>query len=222
VVVELQAGEGGEDSKLFVHDLFAAYVKYGNSLNQSEILESSKGSVTAKFWGEGAGKAFQEEGGKHIVQRIPPTEKRDRRQTSVVIVVVLPMLPDLPQLDEKDIEMKFQGGHGKGGQHQNVTDSAVRMKHIPTELSVFINGRDQHANRREALRILAAKVHEHYTEKQNAEFGKAKKQQIDGGGRGNKIRTYNFIKSRAVDHRTGKKTKNVRAVIERGRFDLLR
>jgi len=225
VVVELRAGEGGEDSKLFVHDLFAAYVKYGNSHNlESEILESSKGSITAKFCGKGAGKAFQYEGGKHCIQRVPPTEKRGRRQTSQISVAVLPMPPKRERslIPESEIDIKFSVGSGPGGQHKNRTESAVTMVHRPTKIKVYLDGgRCQHSNRADALEILSAKVNQHRNAQKAAERSAERKRQVDGGGRGNKIRTYNYIKSRAVDHRNGKKTKNVQAVIEKGRFDLL-
>jgi peptide chain release factor 1 len=95
------------------------------------------------------------------------------------------------------------------------------MTHKPTGLQVFINGRDQHANRREALRILTAKVSDYHRAKSDAEYGKLRADQMADQGRGNKIRTYNFICSRAVDHRNGKKTSKVHKVIERGEFDLL-
>jgi len=133
----------------------------------------------------------------------------------------------MPEIDvripESEIDVKTQGGHGKGGQHQNVTDSAVRMRHVPTGLQVFINGRDQHQNRREALRILTAKVSDFYRSQQNDEYGKMRKGQLGDAGRGgDKVRTYNFIQSRAVDHRTGRKTSEVWRVIGKGEFDLLK
>lgn len=165
---------------------------------------------------------FGREGGKHCVQRIPPTEKGGRRQTSYLTVAVLPVPKQSRRtLSESDIEVKTQGGHGKGGQHQNKTDSAVRMRHKPTGLHVFINGRSQHANRREALRILTAKVNDYMCAQEDAEYAKLRKLRMGDGGRGDKIRTYNFIKGRAVDHRSGKKTSEVRRIIERGAFNLL-
>ena len=180
--------------------------------------------MAARFWGQGAGKAFQYEGGKHIIQRVPPTEKRSRRQTSVVTVAVLPMPPKRERslLPESEIDIKFSVGSGPGGQHKNRTESAVTMVHKPTGVRIYLDGgRCQHKNKSEALEILSAKVNRQANAKKAAERSADRKKQTDGGGRGNKIRTYNFIKSRAVDHRTGKKTKNVQAVIERGRFDLL-
>lgn len=186
------------------------------------MLASSNGHFSAKITGSGAWEAFKREGGKHCVQRVPPTEKSGRRQTSSVVVGVLPVPREVEiEIPDSEIDVKTQGGHGKGGQHQNVTDSAVRMRHIPTGLQVFINGRDQHANRRDARKILTAKVADHYRAQQDSEYGKLRADQMADQGRGNKIRTYNFICSRAVDHRNGKKTSKVHRVIERGEFSLL-
>jgi len=208
---------------LFVDDLAGAYCKYAlNNGVKSELVASTEGHVLIKFRGDGVGKLFQDEAGKHCIQRIPPTERNGRKQTSMISVAVLP-IKDNPQcLSEKDLEITTQKGHGPGGQHQNKTESAVRVKHIPTGIMVFINGRDQHGNRREALKIITAKVNEYYQQKNDSAYNTERKAQLDGGGRSNKIRTYNYMESRAVDHRTGVKTGKVRDVIEKGRFDLLK
>ena len=208
---------------MFAQDLFSAYAKYATAKGlQSKLLASSNGHFAAKITGPNAWSAFSREGGKHCVQRIPPNEKSGRRQTSYLTVGVLPVYEvadiTIPSLD---IDVKTQRGHGPGGQHQNKTDSAVRMRHIPTGLTVFVNGRDQSSNKRDALRILTAKVIDARRAQQDAEYGKLRADQMADQGRGNKIRTYNFICSRAVDHRTGKKTSKVKKVIERGEFGLL-
>ena len=155
------------------------------------------------------------------MQRVPPTEIKGRRHTSYLSVAVLPIINVAEKpLDASEIEIKTQGGHGPGGQHQNRRDSAVRMTHLPTGIQVFINGRSQHANRAEALRILTARVRDHEQQAADANYRSLRKSQFGSTGRGNKIRTYNYVKDRAVDHRTGKKTR-VRRVIEKGEFDLL-
>lgn len=221
--MELQFGEGGDDSKKFVQELFSAYCKYADSLGfKSELLSSSDGQIVAKFVGEGVWNAFQYESGKHCVQRQPDNNK-GQKHTSMVAVAVMPMRPDTDYeaLPDDEIEIKTQGGHGPGGQHQNKTESAVRMTHTPTGIQVFINGRDQHSNKKEARKILTAKVNDLYAEQVQAEYDEQRKQQVDGGGRGNKIRTYNLIKGRAVDHRSGAKTTQVKRVLEKGEFQLL-
>jgi len=222
--MEIHAGEGGTDSKLFVHDLFAAYVKYAKSLGlKTKILNSVEGQVSAQITGTGAG-IFESETGSHCIQRVPPTERGGRRQTSFVMVAVLPMPPKhkTTLISEKEITVETMRGSGSGGQHRNTTDSCVRIVHKPTKISVSIDGRDQHANRREAHRILSAKVGQLRAGQVQAEYDKLRKNQIGSGGRGKKKRTYNFIKSRAVDHQTGKKTSKVKEVIEKGRFDLIK
>jgi len=217
LIVEIQFGEGGEDSKLFVHELLGVYVNWAsrNSLS-SELLLSSDGHVAAKFTGNNVWAAFEHEGGKHCLQRVPPTESNGRRHTSMVSVAVLPIPEEkmMKPLPESELEITCQTGHGPGGQHQNKTASAVRMVHKPTKLMVFINGKDQHANRREALKILTAKVRTQEQSKIAADYNANRKAQLGSGGRGDKIRTYNFIDSRAVDHRTGKKTSNLKSLLK--------
>lgn len=225
MVVEIQFGVGGTDSKLFVHDLAAAYIKYATNLNlKSEFLQTSDGHVLIKFKGKNVWDAFKDEGGKHVVQRIPPTEKAGRKQTSIISVAVLELRPkgEYKPLLDKDLEIITQGGHGKGGQHQNATDSAVRMKHVPTGITVFINGRDQHTNKREALDVLTARVNEKENSEKQTEYSKKRREMMGSGERGAKIRTYNFLKGFATDHRSNKKTGNLKAVFDKGKFDLLK
>lgn len=203
-----------------------AYRKYALSKNLSfEILDDDdNGHLVVKIQGHGAGKAFKREQGKHIVQRIPPTETKGRKQTSVIGVIVLPLPPDntVKPLPMNELEVTAQTGRQKaGGQNVNKVASAIRAVHVPTGISVFINGRDQGQNKKEALRILTAKVNDLRNGQENASYSDLRKQQWDGGGRGNKIRTYNFLENRAVDHRFGIKVKNVKMIIEKGRFELL-
>lgn len=209
---------------MFVHDLAAAYAKYASRLKfESDILFTSESHVILKVTGKNVWGAFQHESGKHVVQRCPPTESKGRRHTSTISVAVLPLPPerDVEALPESELEIITQRGHGKGGQHQNMTDSAVRMVHKPTRLSVFINGRDQHANRREALRILTIRVRQHQQEAKDAVYNNDRRSQMGGGTRSDKRRTYNFLEDRVVDHILNKKMRRVKDVIQKGRFDLL-
>lgn len=223
MVLEIRFGVGGTDSKLFVKNLYDAYCKYAKSLGLSVVpLLEDDGHIVAQVKGKGAGEAFQHEAGKHCVQRIPPTEKGSRKHTSMISVAVLPMKDDVErELDMNEVEIETTGGSGPGGQHQNKTESAVRAKHTPTGITVFINGRKQHQNKREALKILATKVVALQQEKVNTAYDKERKNQLGDGGRSDKVRTYNFLKGRAVDHRLNVKCGNVEAVIDKGRFDLL-
>jgi peptide chain release factor 1 len=176
--------------------------------------------MTLRFAGPGVWKAFENEPGKHVVQRVPPTERNGRRHTSVVSVAVLPILSGYPSIPENEIEIITQRGHGPGGQNQNKVESAVRARHKPTGLHVFINGRDQGQNKKEAIRILSAKVQEFYCQKKENVESVERVRQMGGGGRSGKVRTYNFLDSRVTDHRLGKKTNQIEKIMK-GNFNLL-
>ena len=222
LVLEIHFGEGGEDSKTFVMQLYEAYAKYAQARKLTlEELDLSHGHVIAKISGIGVGKAFRHESGKHVVQRVPKTERNGRKQTSVVSVAVLPLPPErnFTPLPESELSVITQRGHGPGGQHQNTTDSAVRMKHIPTGLMVFINGKNQKQNRKDALRILSARVHELHNNNSTSAYNNMRRGMVDTG-RGDKIRTYNFMESRCTDHRLNTHTTRVDLVMK-GQFDLI-
>lgn len=222
--MEITWGEGGDDSKMFVDTLFAAYMGYSKSLNfECELLLSDFGHIIAKITGKDVGKAFKNEPGKHCVQRVPPTESSGRKQTSMVVVGVLPIKEDLDvePLKTEDLDIICQVGSGPGGQSRNKTSTACRMKHKPTGLSVFIcNERSQLANKEEALKILTIRVNEMRLAQNDKNYDSIRKSQLADGGRGNKVRTYNFIESRVVDHRLNKKTSNIKAIMK-GEFQKL-
>ena len=229
LLLEIHGGEGGDDSKLFVTDLKDAYLKYAaNKRLNAEVLTDELGHVVIKIIGRGVWSAFQHEPGKHVVQRVPPTERNGRRQTSILTVAVVPLPPEDSQeaLRDKDLETIYQTGKQKaGGQNVNKVASAVRLKHKPTGLSVFINGRDQHKNYYEARRILTFRVNERQRLLVEGEYAANRRSQMMGqgdrvGGRGDKVRTYNFIQSRVVDHRLKRKTANVKEVMK-GNFGIL-
>lgn len=209
---------------MFCEDLGLAYIKYAvrNGL-KLENEEWENGKVVLVFVGVGAHSLFAREGGKHCVQRVPPTEKRGRRQTSIVTVAVtVPATEALAsKLNMAEITITTKRGGGPGGQHRNKTESCVVVRHVPTGLTATIDGRDQHANKRLALKVLAARLENVKCEIAQQQAADVKRQQVGNGGRADKIRTYNFIDSRAVDHRTGIKTGRVDEVIGRGKFELL-
>lgn len=228
IILEIHGGEGGEDSKLFVSDLLDAYIKYASKCDlKTEILTEEHGHAILKVSGKGVHDAFINEPGKHVVQRVPPTERSGRRQTSVLTVAVMPLPPEhaLEPLREQDLEVIAQTGKQKaGGQNVNRIKSCIRMKHKPTGLSVIINGRDQGQNRKDALRILTARVDEQKRSQKEQAYNTARKNQMTVGGklggRGTKSRTYNFIQSRVVDHRLGRKTSNIKEIMK-GNFKIL-
>jgi len=156
--------------------------------------------------GKGARALFHNESGGHRWQRIPPTEKRGRVQTSTVTVAVLPEVTEHQvQLDERDIEWQTCRGSGAGGQHRNKTESAVQMTHVPTGLRVRVeNERSQHANRALALQILRARVYEAKTAATVASRDDARRNQIGSGMRGDKRFTIAVQRDQVTDHVTGK------------------
>jgi peptide chain release factor 1 len=156
------------------------------------------------------------------VQRYPKNDSGGRRHTSVVSVTALTLPPEknLKPLPEKDLTIEAISGNGPGGQHMQRCATVIRIRHKPTGLQATGNGRDQHTNKRNALRVLTAKVNEYYHEQEQAKYNQYRKAQVQTGRGGDKCRTYNFINSRCSDHRTGKKTRNIKEVMK-GRFDLL-
>lgn len=204
-------------------ELFSAYLKYSRSLGlDAELLHSDYGHIIARIFGQNAGHAFRNEPGKHCVQRIPRTESNGRKQTSMVCVAVLPIKEEVCEpLLEDDLRIEAVNLGGPGGQHQNRTLSGCRITHIPTGQKVTINSRDYHSNEREARKILAARVNELRKEAADADYAAYRKEQMQGGHRSGKVRTYNYLEGRVVDHRLGTKTGDVKGVVLKGNFQKL-
>lgn len=222
IILELVFGEGGDDSKNFVDELFSAYLRYSRSLNlQADLLFSDYGHMVAKISGKGAGKAFANEPGKHVCQRIPETESKGRKHTSTVSVAILPLRKEVSEsIPDSDLRIEAVNLGGAGGQHQNRTLSGCRITHLPTGLKAVINGRDYHSNEREARAIISARVNEKKKQEADADYAAYRAEQIQGGSRSGKLRTYNFMEGRVVDHRLGTKTGNVKGVMK-GEFQSL-
>jgi peptide chain release factor 1 len=191
------------------------YLKYATKLEfSSEVLLSELGTFILKISGKEVYKHFQHESGKHVIQRVPPTEHKGRRHTSLITVNIVPLLNGTTKIKDSELEITTQKGHGPGGQHQNKTESAVRVKHIPTGIQVFINGRDQYRNKQEALIIIAEKVKQLRESTVDAAVAELRKEQVESQGRGNKIRTYNFIDSRIIDHRFNIKSNDIKSFLK--------
>lgn len=222
-MLELRFGVGGDDSKHFLDQLFSAYVQYATRHKlKVEFLTQEDGHIAALVSGAGAYELFKHEPGKHCVQRVPENDRKGRKQTSIVVVGVLPVYKpaDTTPLRDCDLHIDTAKGSGPGGQHKNATESAVRMRHKPTGLVVFINGRDQQHNKIMARKILTSRVHEYMTAKAKSLYNDIRSQQLGDSSRGDKVRTYNLSNNQIVDHVLGTRTNNVKAVFK-GQFELL-
>ncbi len=168
-----------------------------------ELLEERPGFVSVLFEGEGARQLFQNEAGGHRQQRIPPTEKRGRVQTSTVTVAVLdPEVEPRFQLREQDVEITTTRGSGPGGQNRNKVESCVVVTHKASGLTVRIDMKSQQQGRVMALKILSAKLLEAQTQASHEARSKDRRQQVGSGMRADKVRTYRTQDDRVTDHRT--------------------
>jgi peptide chain release factor 1 len=209
-IVEVRQGAGGEESALFAADLFRMYQRYCEERGwKVEVLDSHPTSIggfkqiTFAVLGKGAYGSFKFESGVHRVQRVPLTESSGRIHTSTATVAVLPEAEDVEvEIDPEDLKIETFRSSGPGGQHANVTDSAVRITHIPTGIVVSCQDeKSQHKNKAKALRVLRARLKEKLEEEQEREKQKQRRIQIGSAARSEKIRTYNFPQNRVTDHR---------------------
>lgn len=227
-ILEVRAGTGGEEASLFAMDIFKMYEKYslkkGWRFEVVDVTDSDmKGykEATAAISGADVYGKLKFESGVHRVQRVPITEKAGRVHTSAVSVAILPQADQVDvQLRNEDLRIDAYRSGGSGGQHANTTNSAVRITHIPSGLTVAIQDeRSQHMNKAKALKVLCAKLYEMERSRQQTDRSKLRMEQIGSGDRSERIRTYNFPQGRVTDHRIGITSHSISDIMEGQNLD---
>ena len=212
VIVEIRGAEGGEEANLFARDLFEMYRAFaGRQGWKAEVLGSDPSDlggyneVVLALKGDGVWSRMHHEAGPHRVQRVPVTESQGRIHTSSATVTVLPEAEEVDvALDPNDLRFDVFRSSGPGGQSVNTTDSAVRVTHLPTGTVVSMQDeKSQAQNKAKALAVLRSRLLKAEQDRQADEASAARKGQVGGGGRAEKVRTYNFKENRVTDHRIG-------------------
>lgn len=226
-ILEIRGAAGGDEANIFAYDLYRMYTKYAETQGwKTELLESQDSpgggfsNVSVLVKGENVFSKMKFESGAHRVQRVPSTESQGRVHTSTATVVVMPEIEDV-DVDIKDVDLKIDTyrSSGAGGQSVNTTDSAVRITHIPTGIVVTSQDeRSQISNKEKAMKVIRAKIYDHFLQIQMEENDSMRKNKLGTGSRSEKIRTYNYPQNRVTDHRIGLTLNKLDVIID-GKLD---
>lgn len=229
VIMEVKQGAGGEESALFAAELLRMYTRFAERKGwKYEIIDMEESgiggisSATFEISSKGAFSQLKHEAGVHRVQRVPKTESSGRMHTSAASVIVLPEAEEVDvEIKSEDLEIDTYRAGGAGGQHVNKTESAVRIKHLPTGVIVTCQDqRSQMQNRDKAMRVLRAKLYELQLADLAAKENVVRRA-IGGGDRSDKIRTYHFVQNRVTDHRINFTSHNLQAVMDGDLQDMI-
>ncbi len=221
-VVEIRAGAGGDEAGIFAGDLYNMYIRYFDSMKwKTEMLTINHAThggykeISMNVVGDNVYGILKFESGVHRVQRVPATESQGRVHTSAASVAVLPEAEEVDvDLNMKDVKKDTYRAQGAGGQHVNKTESAVRLTHLPTNIVVECqDGRSQHKNYEQALKVLRSKLYDREYTKRMDEQAARRKTMVSTGDRSAKIRTYNWPQGRVTDHRIGLTVYNLNDVM---------
>ncbi|PLX20997.1 peptide chain release factor 1 [Candidatus Parcubacteria bacterium] len=231
VIVEIRAGTGGDESALFVAEVFRMYSRFAeNNSWKLEIISSSPigiggfKEIVFSVKGRDVFKNLKWERGTHRVQRVPETEKQGRVHTSAITVAVLPEAEEVDfEIKDADLKVDVYSASGPGGQSVNTSNSAVRLTYLP--LNVVATCQDQKSqqqNKAKAMQVLRSRVFAKIEEDKAREDAAARKEQVGSGDRSEKIRTYNFPQDRITDHRIGKNWSNIPKIMDGGISDIIK
>ena len=223
VIVEIRGGAGGDEANIFAGNLYRMYSRYSEKQGWKVDVMSSSASEMGGYTeiifmveGKNVYKNLKYESGVHRVQRVPSTESSGRIHTSTSTVAVLPEAEDVEiEISKNDLKIDTYRSSGPGGQSVNTTDSAVRITHEPTGITVSCQDeKSQHKNKDKAMKILRARVKEKKEQEKQKEMEEARLSQIGTGKRSERIRTYNFPQGRVTDHRINLTTHQLEAILD--------